>query len=227
MKSNLRILFKCLLLSGFVCLSAAMAQATTYTFVGDGKWDNPNNWDANGVPPNPLPAGSAVIINPPANADGIVGEPILNVAFEIESGASLIIFPDAGADRALRMEKGGLINSGTVTVKGTLSVSDDSIFVNQGTMVLGEHSRLKTSGTFSNETGGTISVASGGVLRIEGSLTNDGTLENKSGGNVETAANAALNNNGTFVNEGTFNDYGTLRGNAPVIPQPSPDPRQG
>ena len=227
MKSNLRILFKCLLLSGFVCLSAAMAQATTYTFVGDGKWDNPNNWDTNGVPPNPLPAGSEVIINPPANSDGVVGQPVLNIAFEIESGASLIIFPAAGAVRALRMEKGGLINSGTVTVNGTLSVSDDSIFVNQGTMVLGDHSTLKTSGTFSNETGGTISVASGGVLRIEGSLTNDGTLENKLGGNVETAASAALNNNGTFVDEGTFNNYGTLRGNAPVVPQPSPEPQQG
>ena len=217
---NMRVLGKFGLLVGFVCLTATMTYATTYTFVGDGKWDNPNNWDANGVPPNPLPAGSSIIINPPVNAYGIAGQPILNIAFEIESGASLTIFPVDGAERALKMENGGLINSGTVTVNGTLSVSDDSTFINQGTLILGDQSKMNTKGTFNNGAGGTISVVSGGVLRIEGNLTNEGRLENKSGGTVETVADATLDNQGTFDNRGTFNNYGTLKGNAPATLQP-------
>jgi hypothetical protein len=217
---NMRVIGKFGLLLSFVCLTATMTYATTYTFVGDGKWDNPNNWDANGVPPNPLTAGNEIIINPPANAYGIVGQPILNIAFEIESGASLRIFPVAGAERALRMESGGLVNSGTVTVNGTLSVSDDSTFINQGTLILGDKSKVNTKGTFNNGADGVISVVSGGVLRIEGNLTNQGRLENKSGGTVETVADATLDNQGTFDNRGTFNNYGTLKGNAPATPQP-------
>src|ERR1700716_2847364 len=197
---NMRVLGKFALVVGFVCLTATMTSATTYTFVGDGKWDNPNNWDANGIPPNPLPAGNEIVINPPANAYGIVGQPILNIAFEIESGASLTIFPEAGAERALKMENGGLINSGTVTINGVLSVSDDSTLINQGTLVLGDKSKVSTKGTFNNSADGTISIVSGGVLRIEGNLTNEGRLENKSGGTVETVADATLDNQGTFDN---------------------------
>ena len=37
----MRVLGKFGLLIGFVCLTATMTYATDYTFVGDGKWDNP------------------------------------------------------------------------------------------------------------------------------------------------------------------------------------------
>ena len=222
MNNKLRVLVKIILLACFVCFTATMASATTYTFVGNGNWDNANNWDANGVPPNPLPAGSEIIINPPQDAYGNWGQPVLNVAYEIDTGATLTIFPVAGTERALRIEGGGLINSGTVTINGTLSVSDNSTFINQGTLVLGDQSRVTTGGTFTNSSRGTISVASGGRLRVEGSLTNEGTLENRPGGTVETLTDATLNNQGTFDNRGTFSNYGTLTGNAPVTPAPAP-----
>lgn len=63
--------------SGFIASSG-----TTYTFIGNGNWDVPSNWSGNTIPPNPLPAGSQIIIDP-------AGDCILNVQQVISQGASL------------------------------------------------------------------------------------------------------------------------------------------
>lgn len=56
----------------------------TYTFSGNGNWDNAANWVNNAIPPSPLPAGNHIIINHAAN-----GKCVLNVQQTISSGASL------------------------------------------------------------------------------------------------------------------------------------------
>lgn len=57
---------------------------TTYTFTGDGDWDNSGNWLNNLIPPNPLPAGSGIIIDPIEN-----GNCILNISQQISPGATI------------------------------------------------------------------------------------------------------------------------------------------
>lgn len=61
-----------------------------YTFIGNGNWSNPANWDANGVPPDQTNPDSKIFIN---NAPG--GMCYLDVPYIVKSGTlptSLIIF---------------------------------------------------------------------------------------------------------------------------------------
>lgn len=55
-----------------------------YIFTGDGNWDVPSNWAGNSVPPNPLPAGNEIIVNPS-------GTCILNVQQTVSPGAKFSI----------------------------------------------------------------------------------------------------------------------------------------
>lgn len=61
----------------------------TYTFTGDGNWDEPSNWMNNEIPPAILSGNSQIIIDPVLN-----GECILNVDQTINSGSSIIIKAD-------------------------------------------------------------------------------------------------------------------------------------
>ena len=60
----------------------------TYTFTGNGNWNNAANWAAGIIPPASLPAGSSIIINPAGN-----GECILNSNQEIAAGAYFTVLP--------------------------------------------------------------------------------------------------------------------------------------
>lgn len=55
-----------------------------YIFTGAGNWDIPSNWAGGVVPPNPLPAGNEIIIDPS-------GDCILNVPQTISAGAKFTI----------------------------------------------------------------------------------------------------------------------------------------
>jgi len=57
-----------------------------YTFTGNGNWDVAANWSNNIIPPTTLPAGSVIMINPPANA-----ECVLNVSQTVASGSQMIV----------------------------------------------------------------------------------------------------------------------------------------
>jgi glucose/arabinose dehydrogenase len=57
-----------------------------YTFTGNGNWDVAANWSNNSIPPATLPAGSVIMINPPAGA-----ECVLNVAQTVSAGGQIII----------------------------------------------------------------------------------------------------------------------------------------
>ena len=58
---------------------------TSYIFTGTGNWDILSNWQNNTVPPNPLPAGREIIINPSS------GDCILNISQTISAAAKLTV----------------------------------------------------------------------------------------------------------------------------------------
>jgi len=65
------------------------APGQTYTFTGNGRWDQAANWENNRIPPAVLPAGSSIIINP---APGGICQ--LNITQVIAQGASITVLPD-------------------------------------------------------------------------------------------------------------------------------------
>lgn len=66
----------------------AFVYSGLYTFIGSGNWSNQANWQNGIMPPNPLPSGSSIFINPSGTA-----ECILNVPQTINTGASLNVEP--------------------------------------------------------------------------------------------------------------------------------------
>ncbi len=64
---------------------------TVYTFSGSGDWMTATNWKDGAVPPNPLPAGSVIVIKPLFG-----GNCILNANRTLSIGADL--FVEAGAE---------------------------------------------------------------------------------------------------------------------------------
>jgi hypothetical protein len=62
------------------------AVAVTYTFTGNGNWDQPVNWSNGTIPPAHLPSGSSIVINPEGD-----GQCILNVSQVISPGGKLTI----------------------------------------------------------------------------------------------------------------------------------------
>lgn len=59
---------------------------TTYTFIGDGDWNDANNWKDGLIPPSTLPKCNAIIIDPIVD-----GKCILSSQQHIEPGAKLIV----------------------------------------------------------------------------------------------------------------------------------------
>jgi hypothetical protein len=62
------------------------AAAITYTFTGDGNWDVAANWANNAIPPTPLPASGAIIID---HTPG--GQCVLNIAQSLSPGSSFTV----------------------------------------------------------------------------------------------------------------------------------------
>ncbi len=58
----------------------------TYTFTGNGNWNDPAQWENNLVPPEPTNIGSEIIIN---NLSG--GQCLLNIPYTVTPGTSLTI----------------------------------------------------------------------------------------------------------------------------------------
>jgi hypothetical protein len=67
----------------------AFQPATTYTFIGNGNWNVATNWINNTIPPNPLPGGSTILVEPvPA------GSCILNINQIISAGGKILVQPN-------------------------------------------------------------------------------------------------------------------------------------
>ncbi|MEN9569226.1 MAG: hypothetical protein RL172_457 [Bacteroidota bacterium] len=69
-----------------VYINGATAQQITYTFTGNGNWDDAANWFENRIPPATLPVFSTIVIDHAAG-----GQCILNVPQNIASGASVVV----------------------------------------------------------------------------------------------------------------------------------------
>ncbi|MEO8768814.1 MAG: alpha/beta fold hydrolase [Ferruginibacter sp.] len=65
-------------------IHVAATPPSTYIFIGNGFWNDPQNWENNNVPPNNLPNGTEIIINPEIN-----GECVVNVPVNIDAGVTL------------------------------------------------------------------------------------------------------------------------------------------
>lgn len=61
---------------------------TVYTFVGNGSWSDPANWENSQVPPYLLSLGNSVIISPAPDGECVVDKPVI-----VGQGASLNIKP--------------------------------------------------------------------------------------------------------------------------------------
>ena len=59
---------------------------TIYEFGGNGNWSNATNWANNAIPPNPLPKGLHIYINPPPGS-----ECILDVPVTVKQGARITV----------------------------------------------------------------------------------------------------------------------------------------
>lgn len=74
----------------YLLMNATIWLATTdhitYTFTGNGNWNNVSNWKDSRMPPATLPAGDAILIDPVAG-----GTCLLNVTQTISAGASITV----------------------------------------------------------------------------------------------------------------------------------------
>lgn len=71
-----------LLLGVFLVMSKVSFSQNVYTFTGNGSWKIANNWNDNKLPPNILPVGDSIIIDPAGS-----GECILDTIQIISKGA--------------------------------------------------------------------------------------------------------------------------------------------
>lgn len=69
--------------------SAMEFPITTYTFYGDGSWNDANNWVDNLIPPDTLPKCQAIVIDPI-----VMGQCILSGVQHISTGATLTVKKD-------------------------------------------------------------------------------------------------------------------------------------
>lgn len=62
------------------------AATVIYRFTGDGNFSDAGNWERNVTPPNPLPRGTEILINP---ADS--GQCIINAPYNVSPGAKFSV----------------------------------------------------------------------------------------------------------------------------------------
>lgn len=170
--------------------------AQTYTFDNDGgtgnnAWNNDQNWNPDGVPPNPLPSGATIVIAANCTQD-------VNVT--IRNGAALIVDPNIMLTR-----DNSLIVQGTMTVNGammnntSMSISSTGILMNNGTINASDN--INNAGTIENN--GSINVLSGELKnRPSGTLNNNGT------GTITVSNGASLINQNQMTNAGMILNFG-------------------
>ncbi len=143
-----------------------------------------------------------------------------SASLTINSSKTLTISNGAGED---------LLNNGTLTNSGTLTLGASTVFTNGG--IFYNNSTTTLNGTINNgvtlNNSGTLTMNSGSVLANTGTITNSstitvsGTLNNNNllTNNATVNMNSVLNNNGTFNNNlnfkinGTVNNSGTINEN--------------
>lgn len=70
-------------------LNNTVTPVIVFSFNASGNWNNPANWQGGVVPPNPLPAGTEIIINPVGGNQ----ECVINVPVTVSPGAFIYVRP--------------------------------------------------------------------------------------------------------------------------------------
>lgn len=209
--------------------------AQTYTFVGGGGndlWTNPNNWNPVGVPPDPLTAGTIVI----------AADCTQDINRVIRSGAYLTI--DAGATLIRNSNtlsiRGTMTINGTLTNNTTLAITSTGTLINNGTIdngnsatdfinnsgtienngvlnILNGRLNNQASGTFHNNSMGSITVAAGAQVNNQNQMDNAGTITNNGTMNAAGGSMDLFTNTGTITNNGALNVAETFDNNGIII----------
>lgn len=193
--------------------STLLAQ-TTYTTIAGGLWSSPLTWDANGVPPEPIPAGDNVVVNHLVITNG--------TAMITNNGEVTV-----NADGTARIQMGApthFINNGTFNGFATglgnpLFINDNTIFDNYGYFRAGLPGQVAirhNGGNFNNKNGGNLDFAQGSLIFQDG----DARFVNEQGGQftLGAAANSQLTTSFlgsvatglVFVNAGIFDAFGNI-----------------
>ncbi len=72
----------------------AAAVGPTYTFIGNGNWNNPANWQGGIMPPANITPGSSIVINHAPGGSCIINVPVTippGVQFIVSTGANLVL----------------------------------------------------------------------------------------------------------------------------------------
>nr|MBX2872148.1 HYR domain-containing protein [Saprospiraceae bacterium] len=167
-----------------LCLAVGqvLVAQTTYSTIQTGFWNAASTWDANGIPPNPIPADATVEINHLIQEHPVTGLPKTNNGtININADALLTIY--------LNFD-----NYGTINAKGGPTYSEFRIVI----------------ATFNNKAGGVLKTSGGPAASI--TVWSDGLINNEAGGLIEVApggelrmtwqGNNRLNNAGTIDNRG-------------------------
>jgi hypothetical protein len=192
-------------LSLFVSVTFFLNAQTTYTFTGSGNWNVAANWDANGIPPNPLPSGDEIIIQgTPSNQNG--GGRTINGTLTVNSGVTLTSSNvlTIGTTGTLT-NNGNIVRSNGLNIDGT-GTNDGTITQDAGTFSIGATGSFVNNGTITNNA----------TLTNANSFINEGDVENFGTLNAATGDGDVFDNNGTVTNaaSGTITIARTFNNNA-------------
>lgn len=222
---------KLLLVPVLLTIALAVSAQTTYTFVGGGannNWSTVANWDANGIPPNTLPAGDFIVITANSNQTNnrtIEGTMTVNAGVTMTSGGALTIastgtFTNNGM--IIRSNNliidGNFVNNGTLENNATFRTRMGGTTTNNGDIINNTTTNIVSGGNIFNNNNfnqmGTLNINNG---TFNGDLTNDGILFIAGSGNF----------NGDLTNDGTTGGLGTITGNLINNGTVAPGPNNG
>jgi hypothetical protein len=192
-----------LLVSLLGLLTFSAGAQTTYTFNTAGGWSNPANWSGGVVPPNPLPAGDAIVIAANCSHTWYL---TINGSFTVNAGVTFT-YSNAGEELELILNGTG---SNYGTIDGTaedLVIGATGVFTNYSgasvllTNVLGG---ISNSGQYTNQASATTNTwgcGNSGIFTNNGSVilgfiwTNlAGSTLNNAGNFTGSSSTGALNN---------------------------------
>ncbi|MBD2703186.1 hypothetical protein IC229_21250 [Spirosoma sp. BT702] len=178
-----------LLLTGLT----AQAQKTWTGATSD--WNTATNWSPTGVP---IATDDVVIPSAPANKP-ILSTTAVAYSVEVQSGASLTITAAGSLTINGSKEVGGNFGSGTTAFYNAGSVDNSGQLIIGSTGDVGSYG-LWNAATFTNQTGGQISID----RSSQAGLVNDVTFDNYA--RIAIGANAGVGNTGLLIDSGTFNN---------------------
>ena len=215
----------------YLAVGQVLIAQTTYSTIRNGFWNAASSWDANGIPPNPIPADATVELNHQIFEPTIGAIPKTNYGtVNVNKGFSMYADWD---------------NFGTIQVRGNPDfpgnvMSIYSTFNNKAggalkTNVGKGFIYLWSNAILNNETGAMIKIADEGFLQLAfgstSTLNNAGTMDNEGSvtiysefnnqaGGVWTNGRVAIINGATVTNAGQIklrrtpaSDFFNLQGN--------------